>query len=168
MMMMVLLLLLPGLSVLEMMRDNASVRIFDPLAEHEHLGKRRSSGPPTDTDKLSLQRDYRPPAVLDRDLFRSCGLLTDYQWTLLSSANTGTPLHVDPAFTNGWNTVLSGRKMWVVLPPDAEIEPLMCDPRCAEAVADLTPLAWFTHVLPQLRGRRWYGRTLVELVQVDY
>ena len=99
-----------GRTVLEMMRDGTSVRIFDPLAEHEHTARRRR-GEVAGTDKLELRRDYSTPALVGRDMFRDCGLLTDYQWTLLSSANTGTDLHIDPPFANSWNTVLSGHKV---------------------------------------------------------
>ena len=27
----------------------------------------------------------------------------------------------------------------------------------------VSPLSWFTHVLPQLKGRRWYGKTVQEV-----
>ena len=37
-----------------------------------------------DTDKLDLKEDYETPKPLGLDLFRQCGQLTDYQWTLLS------------------------------------------------------------------------------------
>ena len=88
-----------GRRVLEMVRENKTVRVFDPLAEHQHTAKRRR-GEESTTDKLSLRADYTTPPVLGRDLFRECGLLTDYQWTLLSDARTGTDLHLDPPLAN--------------------------------------------------------------------
>ena len=42
-----------------------------------------------DTDKLDLKEDYETPKPLGLDLFRQCGQLTDYQWTLLSGCGAG-------------------------------------------------------------------------------
>ena len=92
-------------------------------------------------------------------------ILTDYQWTLLSGPNTGTDLHLDPAFANSWNTLLSGHKVWAVLPPDSEYELFTCDPACSDIAAEVSPLAWFQHVLPQLDGRRWYGEPVKIVLQ---
>ena len=92
-------------------------------------------------------------------------ILTDYQWTLVSGPNTGTELHLDPAFANSWNTLLSGHKVWAVLPPDTEFLPFTCDPACSDTEAEVSPLAWFQHVLPQLEGRRWYGETVRTVLQ---
>ena len=91
--------------------------------------------------------------------------MTDYQWTLLSGPNTGTDLHLDPAFANSWNTLLSGHKVWALLPPDTEYQVATCDPACSDIEAEVSPLAWFQHILPQLEGRRWYGDSVKVVLQ---
>ena len=91
--------------------------------------------------------------------------MTDYQWTLLSGPNTGTDLHQDPAFANSWNTLLSGHKVWAVLPPDTEFQVFSCDPQCSHNEEEISPLAWFQHVLPQLEGRLWYGQGVRTVLQ---
>ena len=58
-------------------------------------------------------------------------ILTDYQWSLVSGPNTGTELHLDPVFAQSWNTLVSGHKMWALLPPDTEHRLLECDPKCS-------------------------------------
>ena len=37
---------------------------------------------------------------------------------LAGQARTGTNFHVDPNFTAAWNTVVYGRKKWIMFPPD--------------------------------------------------
>jgi len=154
-----------GREVLNMLKEKMTIRIFDPLGEHHHEGLRRHGEGVTETDKLDLKDDYETPAPLGLDLFRECGQLTDYQWTLLSGPQTGTDLHLDPPFANSWNTVLRGNKLWVLTPPDIEPALLQCDPQCSGSNDEVSPLSWFTHVLPQLRGRRWYGKTVQEVLQ---
>lgn len=51
-------------------------------------------------------------ACLSRALSRVC-----YRWVLIGPKRSGTSVHVDPLGTSTWNTVLSGRKLWVVSPP---------------------------------------------------
>ena len=92
-------------------------------------------------------------------------ILTDYQWTLLSGPNTGTDIHQDPAFANSWNTLLSGHKVWAVLPPDTEFQVFSCDPECSHNKQEISPLAWFQHVLPQLEGRVFYGERVKSVLQ---
>ena len=49
----------------------------------------------------------------------------------MSGPNTGTELHLDPMFAQSWNTLVSGHKMWALLPPDTEHRLLECDPKCS-------------------------------------
>ena len=49
----------------------------------------------------------------------------------MSGPNTGTELHLDPEFAQSWNTLVSGHKMWALLPPDTEHRLLECDPKCS-------------------------------------
>ena len=83
----------------------------------------------------------------------------------MSGPNTGTDLHVDPPFANSWNTLLQGHKLWAVLPPDTEHSVLTCDPSCSGNEAEISPLAWFSHVLPQLATRSWYGESVRLMLQ---
>jgi hypothetical protein len=42
-----------------------------------------------------------------------------HRWFLVGAARSGSALHVDPWATAAWNTVVSGRKRWVLFPPGA-------------------------------------------------
>ena len=103
------------------------------------------------------------------DLFNISGIQTDYQWAILSQANTGTGLHLDPDYTVAWNSLLTGVKYWALLP--LEVGPPLenvftCSAECSESrEGEISVEAWFSHLLAQLRGRTWYGRSVVEFLQ---
>ena len=97
------------------------------------------------------------------------GTVTDYQWLLLSQADTGTKIHQDPAYTSTWNTVITGAKLWARLPlevgPNLEPE-FTCSTKCSkDKQKDMSLWSWFSHILPQLEDRKWYGRTPMSFTQ---
>ena len=61
--------------------------------------------------------------------------------------------------------MLSGHKVWAVLPPDTEFQVFSCDPECSHNKQEVSPLAWFQHVLPQLEGRVFYGERVKSVLQ---
>ena len=134
--------------------SNGTIRIFDPISRRLHTNLRRE-GQTRHTDKMHLFSHYSQPAPVPRDLFLRAGLLTDFQWIILSDENTGTELHTDPEFTTPWNTVLAGHKWWVMLPHDVSPDNFLCDPDCSHDTEDnkLGLDSWFSHVLPQIRNR---------------
>ena len=147
------------------MKKNLTGMVFDPILRHDTEMSMRQEKPLEGGNKLELRNDYSMPAILGRDLFDSCEILTNYQWLLISGANTGSPLHVDPKFSNSWNTLLQGRKLWAILPPDTERKRFDCDPECSENGFEVSPISWFLYVLPQLRGRIFYGQEIMEVLQ---
>ena len=64
-----------------------------------------------------------------------------------------------------WLQLISGHKLWAVLPADSELEPVSCDPSCSHPAAATSPLAWFLHLLPQLQTRQWYGTRPAVFIQ---
>ena len=144
---------LPGWKVAEILAKNGTARVFHSLG-------RRSSNPAG----AGLFQDYKTPEPLPQDLYRGAEMATDYQWLILSQAGTGTALHMDPAYTIAWNSLISGRKWWALLPKHLPAEPFLCSPSCsATQEGDISQAAWFHHVLPQLRHLTWYGQAVREV-----
>ena len=136
-----------------MLDRNLTLRLFDAIGRHQTMMDIRSGEAGEEdgklgTDKTELRQDYDMPRILGLDVFEECQvshhsrlqnqnfnyhvkILTDYQWSLVSGPNTGTELHLDPLFAQSWNTLVSGHKMWALLPPDTEHRLLECDPKCS-------------------------------------
>ena len=53
------------------------------------------------------------------------------------------------------------------MPPHVVPDPFLCDPDCSmiDTEDDINVESWYSHVLPQIRGRSWYGHPVQEFIQ---
>lgn len=70
-----------------------------------------------------LSKEYKAPDCFERDLFtvfdqNEIQCRPNFRWLILGLARTGLTFHKDPNSTCAWNAVLSGAKLWVMVPPN--------------------------------------------------
>lgn len=65
-------------------------------------------------------KEYRVPSYFPDDYMAISGEdgRPPYRWVALGPRRSGTVMHIDPLSTNAWNTLLAGRKRWVLLKPE--------------------------------------------------
>lgn len=66
----------------------------------------------------TLKKEYKAPEIFTQDLFtlfEDCR--PDHAWLIIGSQRSGSTFHKDPNNTSAWNAALSGRKLWIMLPP---------------------------------------------------
>ncbi|KAH3900454.1 uncharacterized protein SCODWIG_01676 [Saccharomycodes ludwigii] len=70
----------------------------------------------------TIRKTYTPPKIFQSDFLKlfnqqSHNCRPDHRWLIVGPAGSGSTFHKDPNNTAAWNTVLTGQKLWVMLPP---------------------------------------------------
>ena len=67
-----------------------------------------------------MMEDYTPGKCFGTDLFSEMfgdKKAPPHRWFLIGPKRSGSEVHQDPLGTSAWNTSISGRKRWVMMPP---------------------------------------------------
>lgn len=91
-------------------RDNFPLYIFD-------------EGVDSRPDTKHLVDQWTVPEIFRDDWFDQFDdyIRPPYRWIIMSPKRSGQQMHVDPLATSAWNTLLSGKKRWIIFKPDAGI-----------------------------------------------
>ncbi|CAM9377896.1 unnamed protein product [Discosporangium mesarthrocarpum] len=127
------------LRYMESQQDDSPLYVFDSHFDDHRVAK-------------ELLEDFKVPDYFPDDLFQLVGerRRPPYRWFLLGPRRSGTSVHVDPLGTSAWNTVIVGRKRWVLFPPgtDRNVAKARHFIRGGE---DDEPVDYFVDHLPRLR-----------------
>eukprot|EP00756_Hemistasia_phaeocysticola_P023545 Hpha_TRINITY_DN15900_c0_g15::TRINITY_DN15900_c0_g15_i1::g.73772::m.73772/K11323/JMJD6; histone arginine demethylase JMJD6 len=89
-------------------RDDSPLYVFDS-----------AMGGAKDGVRQAVMGEYKVPGYFPDDFMALAGEegRPPYRWLLLGPKRSGTPVHIDPLVTSAWNTLLRGRKRWVLMKP---------------------------------------------------
>lgn len=80
----------------------------------------------------------------DRDLFTLFGgERPDHQWLIIGPKRSGSTFHKDPNATSAWNSVISGRKYWIMFPANDPPPGVWTDQEQSEVTAPTSLGEWF-------------------------
>jgi histone arginine demethylase JMJD6 len=98
-------------------KDDSPLYIFD--STYGDLNKKNPKSPSPKVTQDILY-DYEVPSYFPYDLFSLVGerRRPPYRWFLIGPERSGTTIHIDPLGTSAWNTLLVGRKKWILFPPE--------------------------------------------------
>lgn len=88
-------------------RDDIPLYIFDSdFGDEERASK-------------VLLDEYEVPEWFDEDFFAILGekKRPPFRWIIAGPKRSGSSLHIDPLGTSAWNTLIVGKKRWVMFPP---------------------------------------------------
>ena len=135
--------------------DDSPLYVFDSTFDDDEVAK-------------SILDAYSVPHLFPDDLFSLVGekRRPPYRWFLVGGKRSGTCVHIDPLGTSAWNTIIRGRKRWVLFPPETP-------KRIAKALdviqkgEDDEAVHYFTLFLPRLRQLQQQQKnfTMIEFTQ---
>eukprot|EP00802_Teleaulax_amphioxeia_P011316 Tamp_11348.p1 GENE.Tamp_11348~~Tamp_11348.p1 ORF type:complete len:475 (+),score=114.07 Tamp_11348:193-1425(+) len=90
-----------------------------------------------------LLDEFAVPEYFREDLFQYVGedRRPPYRWILIGPRRSGSSIHIDPLATSAWNSVISGRKRWVLFPPGTP--KALVKPAAWMAKKDREAIDWF-------------------------
>mmetsp|Transcript_23864 Transcript_23864/g.27625 ORF Transcript_23864/g.27625 Transcript_23864/m.27625 type:complete len:485 (+) Transcript_23864:295-1749(+) len=119
--------------------DDSPLYIFDSSFDEDKMAKR-------------LLSDYRVPTYFNEDLFHLVGerRRPPYRWFLIGPERSGTCVHIDPLATSAWNTLITGKKRWVLFPPHVP-KSIVKGKGHVRKHEDDEAIHYFTVILPRIK-----------------
>lgn len=120
-------------------KDDSPLYIFDSSFDDDRIGK-------------TLLDDYDVPKFFDEDLFHLVGerRRPPYRWFLVGPERSGTCVHIDPLATSAWNTLIVGKKRWVLFPPHVPKKVVKGEGLIHKGEDD-EAVHYFTRILPRIK-----------------
>ena len=142
------------LEYLTAQKDDSPMYVFDNSFDEYPVAK-------------GLMADFAPPKYFREDLFRLVGEKPrpPYRWFLIGPKRSGTGIHIDPLGTSAWNTLIRGRKRWVLFPPSTP--KALCKGRShMKPGEDDEAVDYFTQILPRIKeAQKGSGLPIIDFIQ---
>ena len=87
-----------------------------------------------------------------------------YRWLLVGPRRSGTCVHTDPLATSAWNTVVHGRKLWVLFPPGTPKSVVKARKQIRQGEDD-EAINYFVDLIPRIR-RDYPQLDIYQFIQV--
>lgn len=115
-----------------------------------------------------LSKDYDVPTYFKNSLWKYVDRedRPPDRWFLIGPARSGTTVHKDPLGTSAWNTVLTGRKRWVVFNPKTP-KSVVKGTKYLNRGDDDEAVSYFSNILPKIRAENTTreGMEMYEFIQ---
>ncbi|KAK5575653.1 hypothetical protein RB653_006786 [Dictyostelium firmibasis] len=99
----------------------------------------------------SLLDDYIIPKFFPEDLFKYNGeQRPHFRWIVIGPERSGASWHIDPAGTSAWNSLISGRKRWLMYPPNFTPYTVESDDVVDKIYGSPPSLLWLLEVYPYI------------------
>ncbi|QLQ82535.1 hypothetical protein HG537_0H02970 [Torulaspora globosa] len=100
-----------------------------------------------DTSMTKISELYEAPNIFSDDAFKlfqkgQIQCRPDHRWLISGPTRSGSTFHKDPNHTSAWNAVLSGMKLWIMLPPDVPAPGVSTDKEEEEVTAPIGISEW--------------------------
>jgi histone arginine demethylase JMJD6 len=121
--------------------DDSPLYIFDSAFDEDRYANQ-------------LLKQYRVPSYFKEDLFNlvSERRRPPYRWFLVGPQRSGTCVHIDPLSTSAWNTLITGRKRWVLFPPHISKD-IVKGKGLVRKDEDDEAIHYFTTILPRIKRK---------------
>ena len=91
----------------------------------------------------NLAHDFEVPRYFTDDLFSVLGSKRpDFRWLIIGPTLSGSSWHQDPNSTSAWNAVISGKKKWILYPPEFEPPGVHSSPDGSEVATSVSLVEW--------------------------
>uniref|UniRef100_A0A6B2LA12 JmjC domain-containing protein n=1 Tax=Arcella intermedia TaxID=1963864 RepID=A0A6B2LA12_9EUKA len=133
-------------------------------------------------ERSQFLTDYSVPSFFEEDLYdlneKTRSFYPFNRHILIGGTRTGTNIHIDPKYTAAWNTLLCGKKKWMIFPEHAsftlqnglKIESYedYCKFLGTKEYRDLPPSYWWIDIPPKLSSPFGYYEFIQEPGQTIY
>jgi histone arginine demethylase JMJD6 len=123
------------LQYMEHNQDDSPLYLFDTYYE-------------LDEETEELLTDYNIPRYFPEDYLSLLPheICPSYRWFLIGPTRSGSALHYDPLSTSAWNTLLQGKKRWILFPPSLAPASILR----GDSSRTKEPIHYFIDYLPDL------------------